>query len=354
MKKYRTLFELCDAITSEEIHQLPPRHKLGLRLVRPEYSASVQEIKTYPQLAKDRIFALCWKFDKDCNLWATMYPSRQPFCCHRQADGCVKTQLHTHDYIELGYVIQGTFRQKILGKDTTFAQGDLWLVDKNCLHQDYLTEPSTVILFLGIANDMFTEIMHEDSTTPNIVSFLQAALLKQKSVQQYLHFRPHLKESGLEDCLKQILEELVEERPGAPHILKGLLIRSFFLISTRYDFALSKEQKKTRNWMIFEEISQYIQQHSSTITIQELSRVFHFQEDYFNRLIKSKTGLTYSAYVQQLRLTQAEQLLLHTDKTVEEIAAAVGYRNRGFFYKLFVKKNHMTPSAFRKASGPGI
>ena len=56
------------------------------------------------------------------------------------------------------------------------------------------------------------------------------------------------------------------------------------------------------NWIIFEEVSEYIQQNYKDVIIQDLVDVFHFQEDYFNRLIKSKTGLTYSAYVQQIGL----------------------------------------------------
>lgn len=103
-------------------------------------------------------------------------------------------------------------------------------------------------------------------------------------------------------------------------------------------------------WIVFEEISDYIEKHYKTITTQELSAVFHFQEDYFNRLIKSKTGLTYSAYVQQIRLSKAEHLLQTTDKTVEEIAEIVGYHNRGFFYKLFRQKYGVAPAEFRKVS----
>ena len=260
----------------------------------------------------------------------------------------MQTQLHTHDYMELGYVVRGEFHQKILGKDTIFTEGDWFLIDRNCIHQDSLTALSTVILFLGIAGDMFTEIMNNSRTTQKIVSFLQSALLKQKDLQQYLHFRPNTGRSKLENCLADLLTELAENTPGTQFIRKGLLIRCFHIISTEYDFTLSKEQRKTMNWFIFEEISQYIRQHYSTVTIRELSDVFHFHEDYFNRLIKNRTGMTYSSYVQNLRLEMAEQLLRNSDKSIEEIADIVGYQNRGFFYKLFEKKNHMTPAEFRK------
>ena len=102
------------------------------------------------------------------------------------------------------------------------------------------------------------------------------------------------------------------------------------------------------NWIVFEEISEYIQTHYKDITIQELVNVFHFQEDYFNRLIKSKTGLTYSAYLQQIRLEHAEHLLLSSEKSIDEIAENVGYHNKGYFYKIFQEKYGMTPSRYRK------
>ena len=57
--------------------------------------------------------------------------------------------------------------------------------------------------------------------------------------------------------------------------------------------------------------------------------------------------MTYSAYVQQIRLEHAERLLLAGSKTIDEIAQAVGYHNKGYFYRIFQAKNGMTPAAYR-------
>ena len=319
-----TLSELCTYITRYERAPLPPDHKLGPRLVCPEYSKSDWEVKTYPLPLKERIFALCWDIDASHPaqiLHATLHPAPEPFCY----------RLNFHDI--------------------TFSKGDLCLIDKNCLHQDYLLDQPAVILFLGIANDMFTEIMDENVATQKIIYFLQSALLKQKDLQQYLHFRPGSDPGAaaeLESCLCLLLNELHDNKIGSHYICKGLLLRIFRIISTRYDFSLSKEQRKTMNWIVFEEISDYIKRHFATVTIQELVREFHFQEDYFNRLIKSKTGLTYSAYVQQIRLERAAHMLISTDKSVDEITESVGYRNKGYFYKIFQEKYGATPSRYRK------
>ena len=236
------LSDLCQQVTSSDQGLLPADHKLGPRLVCPEYSKSVQEVKTYPLLEQDRIFALCWNIDSAQNLYATMQPAPSPFCYQLPFSSGEKTQLHTHDYIELTYVVEGEFRQRILGKDIIFSKGDLCLIDKNCLHQDYLLDQPAIILFLGIANDMFAEIMDENVTTQKIISFLQSALLKQKDVQQYLHFRPGADATeALEDCLYLLLKELCSNTIGSRYICKGLLLRIFRLLSTTYEFSLDRK-----------------------------------------------------------------------------------------------------------------
>ena len=343
------LLELCNQITTYNKHTLSINHTLGARLICPEYSPTAQEVKTYPLIKESRIFALCWNFTDNNTLTATMCPSPKSFCYQYHFTPNEKTQLHTHDYIELAYVVRGAFKQKILGNDIIFDEGELCLIDKNCLHQDYLLDSSATVLFLGIANDMFTEIMEENVTPHKITSFLQQALKEQKTLQQYLHFKPlNHSRKKLEHNLTMLLEELIEGSIGYQHICKGLLHRVFRIISIEYEFSLSTEQKKAMRWMIFEEVNEYLNYHYKDVTIKQLSERFHFQEDYFNRLIKQQTGLTYTAYLQQIRLTKAKKLLTISNATIEEIVTQVGYHNKGYFYKIFVEKYGITPSQYRK------
>ena len=58
--------------------------------------------------------------------------------------------------------------------------------------------------------------------------------------------------------------------------------------------------------------------------------------------------MTYTEYVQNLRISEAERLLRSTDLNIDDIASRVGYQNKGYFYKIFVEKNHVTPAKFRK------
>jgi len=327
---------------------------IGSRIMCPEYSACAEDKKTYPGSIQQQLFALCWTFNGNHRLYGTIKPSAVSFsysCGYETGD---KTQLHTHEYLELAYVVSGSFRQRILGKDITFRQGELCLIDKNCLHQDYLDARPASILFFGISNEIFEEIMERNAATERITSFLQSAILKQKNLQQFLHFRPSPGSTEpMEQCLTQLLCELIRPDDASAIICRGLLLRIFTLLSSSYEFSLSRELHREMNWLIYEEITQYIRAHYRDISIHMLTERFHFQEDYFNRILKLKTGKTYTEYVQELRLSEACRLLTETSENIDRIAVQVGYQNKGYFYKIFTARYQMTPARFRRESRMG-
>ena len=346
------LYAVCRDLTGASVPVLPPDHPLGDRLVSPEYSRSAREVKTYPLLDEERVFALIWNRTSEGKkriLHASMYPSPQAFAIHRDISSLSLTQLHTHDYIELGFVVKGEFRQIILGREIVFQEGDLCLIDQNCLHQDKLTGKDALVLFLGISASMFAEIIEENRDAQGITAFLQSALLRQKDVQQYLHFRPGpAGDRKLRSCLSLLLGELTERETGTIYLRKGLLLRIFRILSTQYEFALSKEQKQTMQNLMLEEILSYMEDHCADVTIRDLAGHFHFQEDYFNRLLRKKTGRTYTDCLRKIRLGRAERMLRLGKMNVEEIAEAVGYQNRGFFYRIFKEEYGCTPAQYRE------
>lgn len=339
----------CMDITKHKDKPLLADTDMGLRIMSPEYSMDHIEVKTFPVSEKEDIFLLCWNIEEGGRLYAVIQPYHQPvsYCCDFTAGG--KTQYHTHDYIELAYIVEGEFKQRIMGKDILFKKGELCLIDKNCPHQDYLLDQNSIILFIGLANKMFDQVMVENIGEEKLLNFLRTALMKQKDIRQYLHFKPKYQDDRkLEEQLLLLLKELAGYDAASKYICKGLIIRILHYISTMYEFSLSNEQRKKMNWLIYEEISRYIEENYASITVKDLVAKFHFNEDYYNRILKEIRGMTYLEYVQELRLKNAKELLITTNKTVEEVAEAVGYQNKGYFYKIFVEKYGMKPGKIRK------
>lgn len=70
-----------------------------------------------------------------------------------------------------------------------------------------------------------------------------------------------------------------------------------------------------------------------------------------NSILKNETGLTFSAYLNKLRLAEAARLLAEEPQAnVSEIALSVGYNNVSYFNKLFKNEYGSSPKMFRSVS----
>lgn len=86
-------------------------------------------------------------------------------------------------------------------------------------------------------------------------------------------------------------------------------------------------------------------------SVAEVASHIELNPDYFCHLFKRDTGMTFTQFLNQVRINQAIWLLNNTTLKTYEIAERVGYANQGYFSKLFKQRFHMTPYEFRGLNG---
>ncbi|MGI6152979.1 MAG: response regulator transcription factor [Christensenellaceae bacterium] len=89
-------------------------------------------------------------------------------------------------------------------------------------------------------------------------------------------------------------------------------------------------------------------------TIQGLSEVagsVYLNPEYFSRLFKEETGQNFSNYLNDYRLDQSLDLLLHSSKKVYQIAEEVGFSSLSYYSKNFKKRYGINPFSYRNAPG---
>lgn len=95
----------------------------------------------------------------------------------------------------------------------------------------------------------------------------------------------------------------------------------------------------------------YIQQnYSQKISLADVAKHIYCNPTYLSRLLKSTVGLSFTDYLNKLRISQAEELLLKTNDSVYAIAKDVGYNSMGYFYKKFKEKNNCSPDSYRQSA----
>ncbi len=80
----------------------------------------------------------------------------------------------------------------------------------------------------------------------------------------------------------------------------------------------------------------------------EIIEESHKSHEHLCRIFKKYLHTTPIAYINDLRLTYAANLLVHSDQTILGIALASGFQNLSYFYKLFHEKYNISPAKFQK------
>lgn len=100
--------------------------------------------------------------------------------------------------------------------------------------------------------------------------------------------------------------------------------------------------------MAIREAAVYIGEHFSfEISIPKLARKAGMNINAFTTRFRKIMGTTPAEYIQRTRIEEAEHLLLHSDMSVEEIGAQVGFTSRTYFSRVFRKHHALSPLQYR-------
>lgn len=84
------------------------------------------------------------------------------------------------------------------------------------------------------------------------------------------------------------------------------------------------------------------------ITIEDLATIHFIHPSHLSRKFKQETNMTITAYLQKIRIEQAQYLLKNNNMPIEEIAWMVGYGDSSYFTRVFKQQTGYTPSQYRQ------
>jgi YesN/AraC family two-component response regulator len=131
------------------------------------------------------------------------------------------------------------------------------------------------------------------------------------------------------------------------HLIIGYVEWILNLLPAEYEIIVERNDRNAAGDALFKEIRCVLDDRYQDITLNDLIEQFGHNMNYYNRLIKTHTGMTFSAFIQNIRLEKAKFLLKTTDLPVEEVARQTGYENLSYFYKIFREKFNLTPNNLR-------
>ena len=150
----------------------------------------------------------------------------------------------------------------------------------------------------------------------------------------------------LSSAIFKIINEFLNPSEDYQYIC-ACYLESFIL---NLGLALKKEsQQKIKNdkslSMAIKEIQETFNQN---LPIEHYAAISGFSLNYFIKLFKEYTNYSPHNYITELRIRNAENLLLETEMNIIDIAKSVGYEDPLYFSRVFKKYRGYSPSSLRK------
>lgn len=130
---------------------------------------------------------------------------------------------------------------------------------------------------------------------------------------------------------------------------EALLLRKLPALHRIVEILLENATPKTHVSEEIIRLRSYVENHyMQTITPEDLSRVLHCSRSAMYRRFNEYFGESPSHYINRVRIRRAQFLLTSTDRSIGEIAAAVGISDVFYFARLFRSMTGETASEYRQ------
>jgi len=253
---------------------------------------------------------------------------------------CDEKNYHSHDHIEMAFILSGKGRYKIDDEIVLVEEGDLLIFNPGVYHQA-LTDGNgkpTVEFFVG-----FTDVLFQ-GMEPNHFEILDGPVLHTTGELRQKLFRIASSMEAEKEALQQ----------GRYFMLRAYLVQMILLI-IREQTAPMKQKKgyefeSVGKKYVVEQIVSYFEDHyAEKISLDQIAENMYLSPFYISKIFKSETGDTPIRFLIDIRLERAKELLESGEYTsIQEVAAKVGYDDVYHFSKLFKKKYAVPPSKIKK------
>ena len=249
---------------------------------------------------------------------------------------------HTHDYVEMVYICQGTAKHLINGSEICLKQGELLVLGQNTRQEIFPAGASDIAVNFIVRPELFGGILDFLGSEETPLREFIVGCLCGENPSGYLLFRV-ADVKPVQNLIENLVWTMVVDTPNRRSINQltmGLLLAQLLNYTDRLTTGVPEQE-------VIVHVLRYIETNYADGSLTDVAELLHYDTAWLSREIKRRTGKNYTQLVQDKRLSQAAWLLKNTKHNVSDIALSVGYENLSYFHRLFLAHFHVSPRQYR-------
>ena len=263
------------------------------------------------------------------------------------ADTVIKkflANIHCHNHIELWYVFKGEMRHVINGREYFQTPGTFSLVRAYTPHlTDTTVSDETPVIFSATASEAALLELGYDC----FLRHRSFASFDGRELPEFIKLTGK-RRTDADFIARELLNEDFRKAPDSPK--RRLHLFAKFLSVVNMNMPQVKTTRSLREkTAAINEAADYMARHcKEKLSLDNLSERALMSKRRFTDNFKTITGMTTGDFITLHRMFHADQLLCFTEKTLDVIAAELGYYDKSSFSHAFSAYSGMTPSEYRK------
>ncbi len=253
--------------------------------------------------------------------------------------------LHTHEFFEVEYVLEGRCIHIVEKQEILLREGDMVIVPPRVEHKA-LPEGDGVTVNIKIKKQVFhNAFINLLSTNTELSTYLSRTLY---SSAYRSSFTFHcMEDSVISALVLSMYGQQLEQKPFFNNMLEGMTLTLFACLMQNHSQDVEISNFVITNDDRMSKVIAYINENYKTVTLSLVAQKFFMSEQYLSSIIKKETGFTFSALLREIKIQKATVLLLTTDLNIDEVCERSGYQDTTQFIKTFKKYQGLTPKRYR-------
>lgn len=264
------------------------------------------------------------------------------YCCPVEDD--FRVSLHQHDWLEVALICRGRVEYSTPGHAVTLNAGDIFFMPPGRTHSwKSVKAPLSIAGFqlkISVLDKSGQALLKSlnDRAAAGTFSLRKTAALSHihQTIWEMIHREspsPLLGEK-LRVLNQLFLQEMIER-----------IVPASLLTVPSAPPTIGPETLATSK---FQHIVDFVHQNiNQPIQLEDIASHFHYSVRHVARLFRRESGVALGQYILEQKLHAAQRMLATTDYPVKTIALDLGYRDVGYFCRLFRAHLMGTPNGYR-------
>lgn len=258
-----------------------------------------------------------------------------------------KPSFHAHPELELVFIEEGFGKRIIHNKVELFEKGDMVLIGPHVPHV-WLSDAAFYDENSNLQSKVIVAYL-------NPVAFENIFNLLKEFDEIKMLFHDSQKGIKIFGKTQLVIAEQLKAMSAKVGFEKiEILLRIMYLIATSSETEFIGEDGTKIHQSVAKhdrivEVIKFIDEHfSEHITLKQVSAIACMTEPAFSRFFKSRTQITFSRYVENVRISRSLELLIQSNDSISDISEACGYKCSSHFCKVFKEHTGASPYQYKR------